>query len=327
MRILLISQFYPPVIGGEERMVQNFSRMLVRRGHHVAVATLRVGALPEYEETEGIRVYRFQSSTQQLSWLYTDPMRPQMPPFPDPSAMLSLRRVILNERPQIVHAFTWLVHSYLPLSAWTDAKLVLSLQDYSLACSRKTLAYQGELDGPCSGPSFRKCLGCCWQHYGLPVGTAAVSANWLMGKLTRNSVDYVLAASDAVALGNILDESNTPHEVLHNFVDDPVSVPSTGYHELLTQLPSKPFVMFAGVLSAHKGVDTLLEAYLELANAPPLVMIGPLPEGSPVSQTKLPPHVHVFHNWPHGAVMEAWRRCLIGIVPSRWSEPFGLVAL
>jgi glycosyltransferase involved in cell wall biosynthesis len=31
--------------------------------------------------------------------------------------------------------------------------------------------------------------------------------------------------------------------------------------------------------------------------------------------------------WPHEAVMGAWKRCTIGLVPSTWAEPFGIVAL
>jgi glycosyltransferase involved in cell wall biosynthesis len=327
MRILLLSEFYPPLIGGEQRMAHNFACMLVQRGHNVAIATLRVGDLPEYEETDGMRVYRFQSTVQHISWLYTDPMRPHMPPFPDLAATLALRRIVQKERPQVVHAFNWLFHSFLPLKKWSGARLVLSLGDHSLACSRKTLTFRGRLDEACSGPVFGKCVACCWQYYGVTRGTATVGANWIMEKVARREVDLFLPVSDAVAEGNELKNSSAPYEVLFNFMNDPGDNPGIGYDELLAQLPSTPYVMFAGALSSHKGVDTLLEAYLSVDNAPPLVMIGTVPDGSPISRTDFPSHVHVFHAWPHGAVMEAWRRCLMGIVPSRWSEPFGLVAL
>ena len=30
-------------------------------------------------------------------------------------------------------------------------------------------------------------------------------------------------------------------------------------------------------------------------------------------------------NFPHAAVMEAWGRCLFGVLPSLWAEPFGTV--
>ena len=58
MRILMLSEFYPPLIGGTERHVQTLARELVRRGHHVAVATLEHKGSPAFEEDEGVRVYR-----------------------------------------------------------------------------------------------------------------------------------------------------------------------------------------------------------------------------------------------------------------------------
>jgi len=39
MRILTVSDFYPPLLGGVEVLVSGVSRELVRRGHDVAVAT------------------------------------------------------------------------------------------------------------------------------------------------------------------------------------------------------------------------------------------------------------------------------------------------
>ena len=41
MRILMISDFYHPVLGGVEKHVRSLSTALVERGHHVAVATLQ----------------------------------------------------------------------------------------------------------------------------------------------------------------------------------------------------------------------------------------------------------------------------------------------
>src|SRR5436190_24253942 len=40
MRILMVSDFYPPYLGGVEVLVATMSRELVLRGHEVAVVTL-----------------------------------------------------------------------------------------------------------------------------------------------------------------------------------------------------------------------------------------------------------------------------------------------
>ena len=49
MRILMLSQFYPPVIGGEEQHVRNLGAALAARGHEVSLATLWNDGLPETE--------------------------------------------------------------------------------------------------------------------------------------------------------------------------------------------------------------------------------------------------------------------------------------
>jgi hypothetical protein len=41
MRILMLAQNYAPIIGVEERLVEDLSVELVCRGHHVAVASIR----------------------------------------------------------------------------------------------------------------------------------------------------------------------------------------------------------------------------------------------------------------------------------------------
>ena len=47
MRILHLAQFYPPVVGGEERHVRNLAIELAGRGHEVHVACLDVGRPPQ----------------------------------------------------------------------------------------------------------------------------------------------------------------------------------------------------------------------------------------------------------------------------------------
>jgi hypothetical protein len=43
MRVLLLTDFYPPTVGGIERHVQLLGRCLVDRGHRVAVASIAAG--------------------------------------------------------------------------------------------------------------------------------------------------------------------------------------------------------------------------------------------------------------------------------------------
>ena len=53
MRILIVSDMYPPMVGGAERQMHLISKELVKRGHQVQVATVWQTNLPELETIFG----------------------------------------------------------------------------------------------------------------------------------------------------------------------------------------------------------------------------------------------------------------------------------
>ncbi len=321
MRILMLAQFYAPITGGEERHVQDLSRALVARGHEVAVATLGHDGCPESEIDQGVRVYRLHGTLQRVAWLYTESERRHVPPVPDFELTWALRRVVARERPDIVHAHNWLVHSFLPLKRWSGAKLIVTLHDYSLRCAKKRLMYR---DAPCDGPGVGKCLSCAGRHYGPVKGSVTAVGNWVMSAIERHAVDLFLAVSHAAAIGNGLDKSRKTFQVIPNFVPDDLGIRRGNYAAYLAQLPADDYLLCVGDLSREKGIDALLAAYAELANAPPLVLIG---RRLPDTPAVFPRNVIALDSWPHEAVMEAWQRSRIALVPSTWTEPFGIVAI
>jgi glycosyltransferase involved in cell wall biosynthesis len=321
MRILMLSQFYPPIIGGEERHVQNLSRALVARGHDVAVGTLwHEGAVP-FEEDQGVRVYRMRSSMQRMPWLFSERGRQHAPPWPDPEISRALGAIIRHERPQIVHAHNWLVHSFIPLKQKSGVKLVLTLHDNSLVCAKKSFMYQ---DKPCTGPAAFKCLSCSVSHYGAFKGIPTATGNRLMGVVERRAVDMFLPVSRAVAEGSNLPRLHLPYQIIPNFVPDDIGADRACDDPRLSHLPHEPYLLFVGDLSHLKGIEVLLPAYASLDHVPPLVLIG-----RPFADItyRLPPNTIMLHNWPHDTVMEAWRGCLFGIIPSISPEACPTVAM
>jgi glycosyltransferase involved in cell wall biosynthesis len=324
MRILMLSQAYPPIIGGEAQHVRTLSTELVSHGHDVAAVTLWYQGQAELELDQGVRVYRVRSSTARIPWLFTDAVRRRAPTFPDPEVMLALRHIIKKERPEIVHAHNWFVYSFLPLKAWSGARLVVTLHNYNLSCAKVTLLHH---DAVCEGPGFVKCLSCAAQFYGPARGVPIVLSNWVMSLAERGLVDMFLPNSQATAIGNGLVGSRLPFQVIPHFIPDDAGQPQGDPGPYLAQLPAEDYLLFVGGLGRLKGVDVLLRAYAGLTNAPPLVLIGyPTPYWS-IASADCPANVFVFENWPHYAVMEAWRRSMMGLVPSVWPEPFGLVVL
>jgi glycosyltransferase involved in cell wall biosynthesis len=319
MRILMITDFYPPFIGGVEVLVSSVSRELVRRGHHVAVATLAAPGLSSAEDDAGVRVHRIRTSAQRIGPLFTNKTRPWAPPAPDPGAVAGIRRIVAGERPDIVHGHDWLARSYLPLKRCGTRPLVMSLHYFTLSCPKKNLMFEG---APCSGPALTKCLGCAGRHYGAVKGTAVTLGQWAFSRGEAALVDLFLPVSEASAVGNGLPDAGLPFKVVPNFVR---AAPDPGpYAEQLRALPEEPFLLFVGDVRRDKGADVLLDAYKQLRDAPPLVLLGKVWAESP---TTFPPGVILLRDWPNGAVREAMRSCLALVVPSLWPEPFGIVVL
>ena len=319
MRILMISDFYAPHVGGVEVVVRNLAQELSRRGHDVAVATIRTDGLPEHDVDGAVRLHRISTSAQRVSALARQP-RPWAPPIPDPEATRALRRLLAVERPDVVHGHDWLARSFLPLKRAGGPAFVVSLHYFTETCAKKSLLFRG---APCSGPGLAKCLGCAGAHYGPVRGTGVVLGNFAIAAIERRLVDLYLPVSHAAARGNGLVGRLAEYEVVPNFVLDAATV-SAGKLDLLDQLPADGFLLFVGDLRAEKGIDILLEAYTRLEDAPPLVLIGKVWPDSP---RRLPPNVQLLTGWPNEAVRGAQRRCTALVAPSIWLEPFGMVVL
>ncbi len=321
MKVLMLAQFATPIIGGEEQYVHNLSVELVQRGHQVAIATIEHGDLPEFEIIQGVRIHRLRGTIQRINRLFNADGRMHAPPFPDPELMRGIQRVMQLEQPDIVHAHNWLLYSYLPLAIKKTTGLVVTLHDYSLMCATKRFMYHGQ---PCTGPAMNKCIECCMAHYGAIKGAPIYFSNQVMGNVERKFVDMFLAVSQATAKYNGLIGSGLPFQIVPNFVPDEVLTEIHPPDPLLARLPEGDFMLFVGDLSLDKGVGVLLKAYERLINPPALVLIGRSTNDTP---TALPANVIKLGSWPHAAVMQAWKRSMIALVPSTLMEAFGMVVI
>lgn len=317
----MLAQFYPPIIGGEERHVIGLSEALAARGHEVSVATLAHKDRPSVVTENGVTVYSVSGSVQRASVIFSDGERKHAPPFPDPELLYQLNQIVQRTKPDIVHAHNWLLHSFLPLKRRSGAGLVVTLHDYGLVCATKGLMHRGAL---CAGPEAVKCVPCAASHYGALMGPVTAAANWASSLYERRVVDKFIPVSQAVARYSNLVGGTIPYEVVFNFVPDKLGELTSSPDERLRLLPEGGYLLYVGDLSKRKGVPVLLDAYARLERAPPLVLIG---RRDPDTTRDLPPNVKLFESWPHSAVMQAWSRSLFGIAPSVWRDPCPTVAM
>ena len=312
----MLAQSFSPVVGGEERIVEDLSSELARRGHEVGVATLRqpIGEPPPRDD--GVELHLLESTMHRIPGVPVDEERRYAPPGPDPLAVRDLRRVIREQRPDVVHAHNWLARSYLPLDRRSGAAFVLSLHDYSLVCATKRFFYRG---GVCSGPAARKCLSHAVEHYGAAKGAMVAAGTRLGESRLHKRVDMFLPVSEAVRdLSGI--GAGDPHRVVPNFIGG--LPPSPPPDDRLDALPGEPFLMYFGDVAEDKGVRLLIRAYAELEEPPPLVLIGRRVDSMPEVTG-----MHELGPLPHALAIEALRRSLFAVAPSLLPESFGIVAL
>lgn len=333
LRILIVTDVYPPLIGGVELQMQWLAQKLQEYGHEVVVATAWQVNLPAYERDNNVDVYRLKGFASRISWFSTNPQRRHHPPLPDPATVWGLRRIINRFRPHLIHAYGWITYSCTVALLGKNIPLILSVREYGYTCALRTMMRYGKT--PCSGPAPARCLDCAVRYYGLAKGlvaaTGVAGGRFLLRYKLRavHSVStYVrsLTRRDLLAHTSDQDPENDSlyHVVIPSFhVEQPVDhTTRSDIAAFTSQLPAEPYILFVGALRLVKGLEPLIEAYQQLKSPPPLVLIGPIAPDTPAS---FPATVKVLYDFPHAAVIVAWQRALFGVAPSIWPEPFGSV--
>ncbi len=310
LRVLIVTDEYRPVIGGAARNIELLAEELAKRGHRVAVVTAWQPEAPSYEGEGQIRIHRIRDLTSHMRRLSDDPHRHHAPPFPDPEAVVELRKLIADFAPDLVHAYGWLTASAAAALTGSRVPLLISMHDYGNVCAQITLVRNGE---QCSGPQPAKCIACARTRYGAAKGSVAVGSLLASRPLLRHKVSAIHSVSRFTAQATVphLGIPGVEPEVIPNFMASNGAEPIDA--AILAQLPHEPFIFFVGHLRPYKGVNVLLDAYARLEDPPPLVLVGTLASDSPEA---FPPGVEVFTFVPHGTVMAMWERALFGVSPS-----------
>lgn len=231
-----------------------------------------------------------------------------------------LGRMLEENRPDVVHFH----NTFLRISpaAYYSCQehgvpVVQTLHNYRPLCPAATFFRDGHVCEDCLGKTlaFPAVVHGCWRgSRAQSVAPAAmVSVHRALGTW-KKQVDLYVALSGFsrakfIAGGFPADKI----AVKPNFVlPDPGEGPGDG-----------GFVLFAGRLSAEKGVPTLLHAWKRLAGRIPLVMAGDGPLAGLVQQaTRDDPAVRWLGALPHAQVLELMGQALFLVFPSECYENF-----
>ncbi len=302
MRVLMVTQFYPPVVGGQEAHVRNLAQALATHGHDVEVATIAVDGTEETTSDGVVPVHRMRTAAQHLPGLFSDPERPHSMPVLDPQFRAGIGRLLRGGRFDVLHAHDWSINSaFGPARRW-GTPVVLTQHDYSHICATKRLMRGEEV---CPGPAPVACIRCASSQYGPIVGTGVALANFATSAVRRRRVDAFVPVSSAVAVSTGL-PGRCQFDVIPNFIPDSLVV------DRAIPRPDGPIV-FVGDLSRDKGIDVLISAYLRLREAPPLVLAGRVLTELP---SPLPERIEVLGVVDHDAVTKLIQSASVVAVPS-----------
>ncbi|WP_184440121.1 glycosyltransferase family 4 protein [Mycobacterium sp. AZCC_0083] len=325
MRVLQVSDGYPPATGGLERVVQLLSKELVAQGHPTTVATLSRPDAPGREVVDGVDVRRLDGYTRHLRRFAADPSHFFHPTCPDPQLVRRLNELVTEVRPDVIHAHGWILNSCLSLRLPPSTALVATLHDYGLVCAKKTLIQGDRLDTVCQGAQLSRCLSCATDYYGRLKGPAlALGLHHSRSRLGR--VSMFMPISSVVRSASLGEVSPERICQIPSFVADTVFTDAErGVRPAF--LPSEPFVLFVGALGEHKGLGLLAEAHRRMRVAAPLVVIGSVRSDTREWTGTAARPVLVRTGLPHQEIMACFAAAAVAVAPSRWQEPLGLVAI
>ena len=314
IRLLLVSNFYPPsFVGGAELMAHFHAKKLTRKGVKVYVLSTKYdNTVAAYsivrEEHEGIPVFRIVMPPQDMQGCSN---------FLNPQVDLRFQEIFSVIKPQIVHAhnIAGLSINLLSLANSLGASTVVTLHDHWGYCYRNIiLDKNGNLCQPKTS-----CTG-CGVEFSLHEKTYPMELRQSYLRYIFNQVDLILPPSDYL---NQCYANAGIHgrklEVLWYGVDN-------DRYSSITRLPSKKIrFTFSGYLGEHKGILVLLKAFSNLNKTKVkafLNIAGHLDQECKkfVYENKLTKNVRFWGKVPNHKIEEVYAETDVLILPSIWPE-------
>ena len=322
MRLLIVTDAFPPGCGGSGWSAFHLARALLRRGHDVRVVEPRPGRREVRERRfEDIEVSNFGYYFRDVPYLRSV--------LRDEILSRRLREYLerdLETRP------VDLVHAQHVLSAGPSVAaaravgipVVVTVRDHWPRCYFTTAHVDGESCPDCSLPKMLRCM-----REKSPRGyVAGVPMIPYMRRSVRRR-QAVLRRADAVVAvsGYIADRVVRPivgdgkTHVIPNSVDLS-AVLRLAEEPPQTELPAR-FLLFVGKLNALKGAMFALDVLACLRHRMPLVMVGEGVDRQGIERRAAEQRLDVrLVPWVDNAeVLRIMRRAAVILVPSLWPEP------
>jgi glycosyltransferase involved in cell wall biosynthesis len=308
----MVSDYFPPdYLGGAEISAKRLSDKLLQSGFEVVVCTgFKRKASVCFEE--GIKVYRVLRR-----------IKPPLHQFVlfdlwNPAAERALRRVLLEEHPDIVHFH--LLHGIsfklIPLAKETlpASRVVTTLHNYWFACVNSKLLNRGRI---CDGYKD----GCRRCYLPLIPGLLLRYKRWCL-----LHSDAIIAPSEYVK--HVAASVGVPEKNIHVIrygVTPPVTTAPNDSPENTLLIK----ILFAGRITRYKGIITLLQAYHVVKKTHPNIVLDVVGDGEALGDAKkLATALQLTDVTFHGKqenTSRFYESSDIVVVPSTWPDILPLV--
>jgi len=308
LRILQVCDTYPPDRGGLGAHVRRLGERLVDRGHDVMVVA--AGTAETEQSGDPFPVHRVRPSFARLPGVYEPESPPFHPPWADRGFIKGVERAAAQLEPDVVHAHGWCTYSAVRCAPAWSQRVVSTLHDHGLACPKKTLLRFGRECQPARGMACLRCDDQTTLKRGGLAAALAITTPPLERRIRRLLAvsTYVAARAEEVGVSRGL------LDVVPNFVDLPDPKSAGPPADV-----SRPYVMYGGPVTPHKGLHVLLEAFQQVPGVELRLAGG--------DGTVCAPGV-VDLGYQTGEPLAAlYRDALMLVVPSIWADPCPTVAL
>jgi glycogen(starch) synthase len=306
LRVMILSWEYPPrIIGGLGRHVYHLATSLASEGVKVHVVTKDYPGAPEYEESEGVHIYRVVSYPPDITQEDWVPWTLQFN-----VALLEKAVAVANDLKNInvIHAHDWLVaHAAASLKHAYRIPLVATIHATEYG------RHQGHLPGP-----MNKLIHQIeWWLTFESVRTICCS-QYMMEQITNI---FELPPDKVDVIPNGIDSESFKRDV------------SVDLYRKQYVKPGDKLVFFVGRLVYEKGVQTVIEAMTLIINKVPNVTFVVAGSGPHMNQLKslvdafnLEDKVKFTGHIDTDMLSSFYKSADLTVVPSLY-EPFGMVVL
>jgi glycogen(starch) synthase len=306
MKLLLVSEVYPPRAGGAGWSTRALALGLRAAGHDVSVLTTSTGPA----DLDGLRVHRLHVSGRKR---------------------FAVPRAFARQLHEIAHDLVHAQHSLSAMGTLSRAqahRTVVTVRDHWPVCFWSTRISEGRL---CPGCGILPMTRCVKGHVPAPVPLAWGALPYMLADLREKRgalarAGATLAVSEAIAAE--LRAAGIPRvEAIPNVVDPEET------RQIASEPPGFPlpdrFLLFVGKLEENKGARLLVPAVAAARTGLPLVILG---EGTLTHDVKREAAVNdvslLQRGWASREdVLRAMARATAVVFPSLWPEPLSRVLL